>query len=158
MAKACLSTSTSSTMSNNGCSALHCDSFFSLLYKYAFNCTTSCENFSAARRPQACQYWLCKCANCWYIVASVCKTIFCCSGMFTKPSWVRYLSSGLLLWWSMNGGWTAVVTTLLASIISFFFCVETLGTPVACKFSHAALTNTYLTGYFYRAVMMVRVL
>ena len=50
----------------------------------------------------------------------------------------------------------AVVATLLASIVSFILCVETLGTPVACKLSHVALTNTYITGYFYRAVMMVR--
>lgn len=84
------------------------------------------------------------------------QTCLCCSGVSTKHSWVKYLSSGLLLWWSLNGGWMAVVTTLLASIVSFIFCVGTLGTPVACKLSHVALTNTYITGYLYRAIMVVR--
>lgn len=87
---------------------------------------------------------------------SVCNQVFCCAGVITRPSWVGYLSSGLLLWWSLHGGWTAVATTLLASLVSYMFCLETLGTPVAFKLSHVALTNTYLTGYFYRAVMLVR--
>lgn len=80
----------------------------------------------------------------------------CCSGLFTTPICVKILSSGLVLWWSVNGGWTATILTVLASAGSYRFCLETVGTPVAVKLSHVAMTNTYVTGYFYRAVIMVK--
>lgn len=83
-------------------------------------------------------------------------TLLCCSGITTEPRWVKLLSSGLLLWWSLNGGWTALVTTLLATTVSACFCLDTVGTPVAAKFAHVALNNTYITGFFYRAVILVR--
>ncbi|KAL3150634.1 hypothetical protein ABBQ32_000437 [Trebouxia sp. C0010 RCD-2024] len=74
--------------------------------------------------------------------------------ILSKPRWVRLLSSGLLLWCSLSGRW-AIGTTLLASAVSAVLCYDTIGTPVATKLTQVALNNTYITGSFYRGVMVV---
>ncbi|KAL3137777.1 hypothetical protein ABBQ38_005037 [Trebouxia sp. C0009 RCD-2024] len=74
--------------------------------------------------------------------------------VLSKPRWVRILSSGLLLWCSLSGRWAAA-TTLLASAVSVILCYDTVGTPVATKLTQVALNNTYITGSFYRGVMVV---
>lgn len=80
--------------------------------------------------------------------------LVCCAGILSKPRWVRLLSSGLLLWCSLSGRW-AIGTTLLASAVSAVLCYDTIGTPVATKLTQVALNNTYITGSFYRGVMVV---
>lgn len=58
----------------------------------------------------------------------------------------------------MGYTWAAALSSVLCAVLSYFLSFETFSTPVAIKLSHCALTNTYVTGFVYKTVMLVRVL
>ncbi|DBA93157.1 TPA: hypothetical protein ACH3X2_003466 [Trebouxia sp. C0005] len=72
--------------------------------------------------------------------------------------WFAITSSSYVLWNLMGYTWAAALSSVLCAVLSYFLSFETFSTPVAIKLSHCALTNTYVTGFVYKTVMLVRVL
>lgn len=58
----------------------------------------------------------------------------------------------------MGYTWAAALSGVLSAVLSYFLSFETWSTPVAVKLSRCALTNTHVTGFVYKTVMLVRVL
>ena len=58
----------------------------------------------------------------------------------------------------MGYTWAAALSSVLSAALSYFLSFETWSTPVAVKLSQCALTNTHVTGFVYKTVMLVRVL
>jgi len=56
----------------------------------------------------------------------------------------------------MGYTWAAALSSVLSAALSYFLSFETLSTPVAMKLSQCVLTNTYVTGFVYKTVMLVR--
>ncbi|KAA6423225.1 MAG: hypothetical protein FRX49_07212, partial [Trebouxia sp. A1-2] len=68
--------------------------------------------------------------------------------------WFAITSSSYVLWNLMGYTWAAALSSVLCAVLSYFLSFETFSTPVAIKLSHCALTNTYVTGFVYKTVML----
>lgn len=57
----------------------------------------------------------------------------------------------------MGYTWAAALACVLSAVLTYFLSFETLSTPVAIKLSQCAVTNTHVTGFVYKTVMLVRI-